>query len=309
MDLSRIQIISCETGDAGTFTALEVGIASGDRWSGVRVQTMLGTGPGELAESYLPRHVVTVGASRRLSAHWHDGPTIENLRQNPADTVCIFPAMQPYQASWDSDCRSIFVELAPELFDETTRSIDRNGRTMLRPGLAPDDHFIPPLAAALVDLAARDESGTRLLAESLGITLAAHLAQAHSTSQLHVTKQPGPLTTDKLRAVKEFIDAHLESPISLSDLASQVEMSVFHFARCFRQSTGVAPYQFVTRRRIELAQKLLRNPDLSVADVAVRCGFSQQSHFGEVFRRVLGLSPREYRAAAGVFCSGTGTIR
>src|SRR5271165_5961619 len=114
MDLSRIQVISCETGDAGDFSALNVGIASGDRWSGVRVQTMLGTGAGELSDSYLPRHVLTVGSARRFSARWVDGPRVDQSKASPPDTVCIFPAMQPYRASWDTRDCSIFVELAPE---------------------------------------------------------------------------------------------------------------------------------------------------------------------------------------------------
>ena len=111
MDASRIQLVSCETGEPIAFPALAVGIESGDRWSGLRVQTMFGTGAGELDESYLPRHVLTVGSSRRLSASWVDGPTIDVHEESSPDTVYIFPAMQPYRASWDADA-AIFVELS-----------------------------------------------------------------------------------------------------------------------------------------------------------------------------------------------------
>ena len=152
--------------------------------------------------------------------------------------VCIFPAMQPYRASWDADA-AIFVELSPELVDEATRHLGREGRTVLRAGLAPEDHFIPPLAEALVDLAARKEPATRLLAESLGLTLATHVAQTHAGSEPHAAKPYGPMTPEKLRLLKDFIDANLDSPVSLGDLAAQVDMSVFHFARSFRQTTGI----------------------------------------------------------------------
>ena len=305
MDASHIQLVSCETGEAIDFPALEVGIESGDRWSGVRVQTMFARA-GELAESYLPRHLVTVGSARRFSAHWLDGPTVDIHEKSSPDMVCIFPAMQPYRASWDADA-AIFVELSPELVDEAKRYLGRDGRTVLRAGLAADDHFIPPLAEALVDLAARKEPATRLLAESLGLTLATHVVQAHAASEAHAAKPSGPLAPDKLRLLKEFIDANLDSTVSLGDLATQVDMSVFHFARSFRQTTGTAPHQFVMRRRIERARELLRNPDPSVADVALRCGFSQQSHFSEVFRRIVGVSPREYRATLGL--QGTSSAR
>jgi AraC family transcriptional regulator len=299
MDASRIQLVSCETGEAIGFPTLDVGVESGDRWTGVRVQTMLGHGPGELADSYLPRHVLTVGSSRRLSARWLDGPTVDVPTESGPDTVCVFPAMRPYRASWDT-AGAIFVELAPDLVDEANRHLGRDDRTVLRAGLAPGDHFIPPLAQALVDLAGRNEPATRLLAESLGLTLATHLAQAYAASGPPTVKPCGPMAQDKLRLLKDFIDANLGAAVSLADLAAQVEMSVFHFARSFRQTTGIAPYQFVLRRRIELARELLRTPDSSVAEVALRCGFSQQSHFSEVFRRIAGVSPREYRAALGV---------
>jgi AraC family transcriptional regulator len=294
---SRIQRISCDTGLADDFPALDVGIESGNRWAGVRVQTMFGTGPGELAESYLPRHVLTVGSSRRFGVRWLGGPTVEESKQSPPDTVCIFPAMQPYLASWDSTSRSIFVELAPELVDEARRRSGSARQVELRAGPAANDQFIPPLAEALVDLAGRKDASTTLLAESLALTLATHLAQNHSTSALRPVKIRGAMAPSKVRLLEQFIGARLDREISLADLASLAEMSLFHFARCFKQSTGVAPHQYVTRRRIERARQLLANPELGVADVALRCGFSHQSHFSETFRRVVGTTPRLYRAA------------
>jgi AraC family transcriptional regulator len=169
----------------------------------------------------------------------------------------------------------------------------------LRPGLAVDDRFIPSIADALVDLATRDASAT-LLAESLGLTLAAHLVQTRASPDAGGSApRGGAMVPAKLRLLTEFIEARLESTISVSDLANLAGMSVFHFAHCFKQTTGLAPHQYVLRRRIERARHLLVNPRLSVADVALRCGFSQQSHFSETFRRLVGTSPRLYRAASG----------
>ena len=76
-------------------------------------------------------------------------------------------------------------------------------------------------------------------------------------------------------------------------------MSVSHSAHSFRQTTGVGPHQYVLRRRIERARNLFADPKLGVADVALHCGFSNQSHFSETFRRVVGTTPRQYRVALG----------
>jgi AraC family transcriptional regulator len=307
--LSRIERIACESGDVDDFSCLGVGVESGDRWSGVRVQAMFGRGQGALPESYLPGHLLTIGPCLSLSARWLDGPSLETAAECPSDTVCVFPAMQPYRSAWDSTGRIIFVELAPELVDGEPADSKTKGRKELRPGFAANDRFIPPLAEALLELATRDEAETRILAESLGLTLATYLGQKYSRTTVGTKERAGTIGPRKLRLVKAFIDARLDAPISLADLARQVGMSIFHFARCFRLTTGMPPYQFVTRRRIERARELLIDPNLSVSDVAVRCGFSQQSHFGEVFRRVVGASPRSYRASLGVAVSETGRFR
>jgi AraC family transcriptional regulator len=299
---SRIQRISCESGEADGFSMLRVGLASGDRWSGLRIQGMQSSGPGELPESYLPRHLVTVNDDRptRWTAKWLDGPEVEIPDNGPPNTVCLFPAMQPFRARWEGATAGIFIELSQELLDEAARRAGANRHVDLRPGLAAEDRVIPQLAEALFSLACRDDAPSTLLAESLGLALATYLAQSYAASQIRPLKHRGGIDAGRLRLLEEFIDARIHNPISLSDLASLTGMSVFHFAHCFRQSTGVAPHRYVMRRRIERARQLLANPKLGVADVALRCGFSHQSHFSEVFRRMLGTTPKQYRIALGV---------
>ncbi len=309
LSLSRIQRVSCETGDAHDLPAVAVGVASGDRWSGVRVQQMLGNGPGEFSESYFQKHILTVGAYRRFEANWVDGASFADPDEGPASMVLVFPAMQPFRASWDSVMSGTFIELSPELVSEAMGAVGGATRAELRPGAATDDHFIAPLASALVDLAARDELATTLLAELLGLAIATHLGQTRAGSHQMVSTKPGTMSPRKVRLLESFVDSRLDSQISLRALAAQADLSMFHFARCFRKSTGMTPHQFVTRQRIERARELLRNPNLSVANVALRCGFSQPSHFSEVFRRVVGSSPRQYRGALGVAASGRARIR
>jgi len=74
-------------------------------------------------------------------------------------------------------------------------------------------------------------------------------------------------------------------------------MSVFHFAKMFKKSTGQSPYQYVMARRIDTAKQLLRNQAMSVLEVSVRTGFVDQRHFTRVFRRKIGASPTAFRAA------------
>lgn len=72
-------------------------------------------------------------------------------------------------------------------------------------------------------------------------------------------------------------------------------MSRYHFIRLFKQSTGMTPYQYLTQCRLERAQHLLANTDLTIAEIAERVGFATHSHFTKVFRQHFSVTPKVYR--------------
>jgi AraC-like DNA-binding protein len=95
--------------------------------------------------------------------------------------------------------------------------------------------------------------------------------------------------------LRSFIEAKLELPITVRDLARLVGLSEFYFARTFRRSFHEAPHAYITRRRIERAQALMLSSCASLAQIAMDCGLCDQSHFTRVFRRVVGNSPAKWR--------------
>ncbi|MFT3775757.1 MAG: helix-turn-helix domain-containing protein [Minicystis sp.] len=105
----------------------------------------------------------------------------------------------------------------------------------------------------------------------------------------------GGLSPAALRRVQLFVEANLERPIHLSDLATRAGLSEFHFARAFKTSMGTTPRLFVENRRIEKAQELLRHTDLSLAEIAAVTGLGAQSRFTTTFRRATGFTPAAYR--------------
>jgi AraC family transcriptional regulator len=100
------------------------------------------------------------------------------------------------------------------------------------------------------------------------------------------------------RRARELIDARLAENLSLAEVAAACGLSVAQFARAFKRSLGVPPHQFLIERRVERARELLLHTGLPLADVAVRCGFADQSHFTKVFHRKVGTSPGYFRGAA-----------
>ena len=112
---------------------------------------------------------------------------------------------------------------------------------------------------------------------------------------VEIPQQASSLTSRRLRRVTEYIERHLDTDLTLAELAAVVCMSPYHFARLFKCSTGVPPHRFVVRQRIARASAFLVTPELSIAEISRMVGFRTPSHFTTVFRRVTGITPRACR--------------
>lgn len=94
----------------------------------------------------------------------------------------------------------------------------------------------------------------------------------------------------------DYIHHNLAEDISLEALAQHVEMSQYHFSRLFKEATGLAPYQFVMRCRVERAKELILHRELNIAEIAYLVGFNSQSNFTQNFKRFTGVTPKQYTA-------------
>jgi AraC family transcriptional regulator len=95
-----------------------------------------------------------------------------------------------------------------------------------------------------------------------------------------------------------MIMERLDGNIRLSDMARECGLSVSHFTRAFRKSFGMSPYRWLLERRIDRAKTLLVDSNLPIIDIAIRCGFSDQTAFTRAFGRIVGDSPGRWRRAA-----------
>jgi len=139
---------------------------------------------------------------------------------------------------------------------------------------------------------------SRLEVESIGLSLAAHLLRAHSSirgSRLFARASTGGLAPYQLRRALDRMSDLLADDPSLAELAAVVGLSTKHFARAFRQSTGLAPHQWMIHHRVMHAQAMLVDPAAQLSDIALACGFADQSHFTAAFRKMFGVTPGRYR--------------
>jgi AraC family transcriptional regulator len=134
-----------------------------------------------------------------------------------------------------------------------------------------------------------------LIAEGWALQAIAHIARATYAPLPCKSIVRGGLAPWQERRAKEMLEAHLDGAVSVIELAAECGVSAAHFARAFRRSTGVPPHRWLLERRIELARQLLQNPAESIADVALACGFADQSHLTHAFRKEVGVSPGMWR--------------
>src|SRR5262249_61445822 len=113
----------------------------------------------------------------------------------------------------------------------------------------------------------------------------------------------GGLAPWQVKRACEKLEADLSGKLTLQEIAAEVGISASHFSRAFRASVGLPPHQWLLRQRISAAKQLMSVRDLSLAEIAIAAGFSNQSHFTRVFSTFVGVSPgvwrRDIRAAPG----------
>ncbi|RUR72811.1 AraC family transcriptional regulator [Chlorogloeopsis fritschii PCC 9212] len=139
------------------------------------------------------------------------------------------------------------------------------------------------------------ELDSHLYAESMATALATHLVRRYATRNRAIKNYFGGLPAYKLKTAIAYIHEHLDQPLSLAEIAALVNMSPHYFASLFKQSTGVAPYQYVTQCRIERAKQLLTQSEFTIVEVCHQVGFQSQSHFTKVFRDYTKVTPKAYR--------------
>ena len=159
---------------------------------------------------------------------------------------------------------------------------------------AGDDGPVASLVAAMQDEVARGCPSGPLYGRSLSIALVSYLEGRFSTYEPKAV--PPGLSATKLRRLQDHILGNLDRELSLSGLAELADLSPQHLCRSFKKAAGVTPYRYVLDARIHRAKEILTAGRFPIADVALAVGFSSQSHFSDTFRRVTGVSPRQFQS-------------
>ena len=210
--------------------------------------------------------------------------------------VTLKPSGAYYQYSTTEANQFIMLEIEPEFVDKIAADWVNTDITELIPHFsAAGDPLIMQLALALKTELKSGCLGGKVYSDSIITALTAHLLRNYANFSPKSPKEYRGLAPSKLDNVIDYIQTYLELNLGLSELADLSNLSPFYFSRLFKESTGLTPYQYISRLRIERAKQLLKDTDLEIVDIALRCGFSAQSSFSTAFRKAVGVTPKAYR--------------
>jgi AraC family transcriptional regulator len=161
--------------------------------------------------------------------------------------------------------------------------------------LGQNDRTLHGLAMALLDSIEAPYERSALFIDHIALAFHAHVTRTYGDRGTAGPLPLGQLAPWQLRRAIDFIAAHLGADPTIAELAQQCGLSTGYFSRAFRRTTGVTPHQWLMRKRVERAQDVLVRGSLELAEVAIVCGFADQSHFSRVFTKFVGLSPGRWR--------------
>jgi AraC family transcriptional regulator len=243
--------------------------------------------PGHLIGTYYgdARHCAWTVEGRRLSAP---------LRPN---TVTVVP--ERHDGNWEVE-GPLFVShvyLTNERLEHCRTLVGGRGNVELMTRVGSEDAVTSHILAILSDPDVIADPGAKLLVDRAVDLLCIQLLRTHSIVQLPqtVARSRGGLARRQLRRVTEYMLAHLERPIGLDELAALVGLSRYHFCTAFRLSTGLPPHVWLTGQRMMLARRLLADPNMSIGEIALAVGYATPSAFSATFRRIVGVTPRDFR--------------
>ena len=272
------------------------------RWVGLEALRYREQPPNEAFQPPLTHHSLVLLLRTPKEFEFHcDG--VNRVVPPRVGSILVVPAGSPSRWRWSSHTDSLHVFLEPGLVERVAaEAFELDPARVSLPPL--DGLDLPPLRAAMLavnDELTADAAGGRLAAESLANLLAVHLIRNVSAPHRTARRTDGALRQGRLRAVIEYIEEHLDAGLTLEQMAAAAHLSAYHFARQFKAATGLPPHQYVIGRRVERAKELLQvGTDLSLAEVAAHVGFSDQSQFSHHFKRLVGVTPGQFRTPARI---------
>ncbi|MDX7951859.1 AraC family transcriptional regulator [Lichenihabitans sp. Uapishka_5] len=177
------------------------------------------------------------------------------------------------------------------LFDELAQEDGLSRPRRLRWRRDEPDPVAASLGALLLPALDDPAEWRTMYVEHIALAFLSHAALRYGDGRAAGPAEHGGLAPWQERRAKEMMRASLGTRLTMTEVSRACRLSTTYFAAAFRRSTGCAPHRFFSEMRVEEAKRLMLATNLPLADVALLCGFGDQSHFTRVFSKIGGMSP------------------
>jgi AraC family transcriptional regulator len=241
-----------------------------------------------------PHHVLLIQFNNlermrlQIDEHHHD-------RSFTSGKIFFTPANLDHAAILADGSEFLILDLEPTFIARSIYELIDPDLVELVPHISYSDPLIDLIGLTLKEELIKPGLASHLYVESLFTVLSIHLLRHNGTSQLTIHQYRDGLSHRQLYQVIDFIHANLKRKLTLSAIAQQLNMSVYYFCQLFKQSMGISPYKYVLQQRVEQAKLLLKHKEKAIADIALECGFANQTHLNKHFRKLTGTTPKSYR--------------
>jgi AraC family transcriptional regulator len=268
--------------------------STGLGWKGLVVERYQAP-PCEFPDFPVAHHIVERASQRHVSLgerpDWRG--KLRPFSKYPG-TCNLFPdGVRPKLRSFTQTNLSV-CGLDPDFVEEVSEELESNPVVQLQVQIDIRDESLGYLMRLLENAAKSGGPSDNLYVDHLIYSFTLRLFSLRQHRQYTYIPQ-GALPARKLRRVIERMNADLDTDLDLKTIAAESGYSRNHFLRMFQAATECTPHQYFLRLRIEKAQSLMKNRSLRIIDIAEACGFTSQSQFSRAFRRVIGVTPRQYR--------------
>jgi AraC family transcriptional regulator len=267
-------------------------------WDGVCLEHHR-TFPCERNDSVSPRHLVVLFTT--LSRGETSGEHARFVPYSfPPGDIKLYSAGLIGACTPFTESTMIVCAIDPKLVAEVGDDLGAPSTVEFRPIANLRDDSLQGIVKLLAAEANSQGASGNLYADHLAHALALRFRQLSGGVRGHKPSQSGKMPTRILQRVLDRMRADLATNLDLHTIAAESGYSRTHFLRIFRASTGYSPHQWLTHLRIEEAKTLVQKASNSLIDIALECGFSSHGHFSNTFRRIVGVTPREYRRDYGL---------
>jgi AraC family transcriptional regulator len=212
----------------------------------------------------------------------------------PGD-ICILPANTLHKCRWIDSTEFLTISVESKLINSIANRLNPAENIEILPIFAQKEPLIQQIGLSLLGELQSQQIMNGCYVNSLVDILIMRLLKEYGRKIPKNFELGEGLNAFKLQQALDYINNNLDRELRLADIAFTLKMSPFYFARSFKQSMGIPPYQYLTQRRIDRAKLLLSNSSLSILEIVQSIGFRSQSHFTRVFREYTGTTPKQYR--------------